>query len=237
MSTSRKFRAAMSHSAVSVSALLVAAVWTGGCESTGLSPREAEGNGYANFLSSLPNEPLTDGAGSTSLPQPPRPLVLPAKIAVAQVGEVAPPQKLLDMLHQDSKTWSLVSPVDGRVQFQDMRRYARDIGADYLFVFGGTVDRSDNDTGLALANATIIGAFIVPSKQIDAEGTGAGSLIDLPTGRVVLSVSADDHERRLSAAASAQADEVALLESLRDKLVAHLGQRLIDQAQSVAKTK
>ena len=235
MFTSRQLRA-LPHSAVSVAALLAVAVLTGGCESSGLSPREAEGNGYSTFLS-LASEPLTDRAGLTPSPQPARPLVLPAKIAVAQVGEVAPPQKLMDMLKQDSKIWSLVSPVDGRVQCQDMRRYARELGADYLFVFGGTVDRSDNDTGLALADVTIIGAFIVPSKQIDAEGKGAGSLFDVLTGRIVLSVSADDHERRLSAAASADADEVALLESMRDKLVAQLGQRLIDQAQSVAKAK
>jgi hypothetical protein len=190
-----------------------------------------------------------DFAAST---QPARPLVLPSKIAVAQIGEVAPPQKLLDTLRQEGKIWSLVSPVNGVVerddhrwrtpefvqsQGEEMRQYARDLGADYLFVLGGTVDRSENDTGLALADATIIGAFVVPSKQIDVEGKAAGSLIDVQTGRVVLSVSADAHDRRLSPAASSNADEVALLESLRDNLIDQLGQRLIDQARSVANVK
>jgi hypothetical protein len=87
---------------------------------------------------------------------------------------------------------------------------------------------------LALADVTIIGAFLIPSKQIDVEGKAAGSLIDVGSGRVVLSVSADSYDRRLSPAASSTADELAILELLRDKLTDQLAQRLVDQAQAVA---
>ena len=175
MFTSRTIRAPKSRAAVSISALLVAGILTGGCESSGLSPREAQGDDYATFAS-LVSQPLPYTAELAASSQPARPLILPAKLAVAQVGEVAPPQKLIDLLSNGGKTWSLVSPVNGLVerydgrrfstgdaqaQGQEMRRYARELGADYLFVFGGTVDRSKDDTGLALADATIIGAFIM----------------------------------------------------------------------------
>ena len=234
--------------AVSVSSLFAVAALSSGCESSGLSPREVQGDDYATYAT-LISQPPPNSADFAASTQPARPLTLPARIAVAQLGEVAPPQRMLDTLRKASKTCSLICPVNGTVeregnrrfgpalaqpQGEVMRHFAKDVGADYLFVFGGTVDRSTEDTGLALADATIIGAFVVPSKQIDAEGKAAGSLVDVQTGRVVLSVSADGHERRRSPAASSAADEVTLLETLRDDLTDQLGQRLIEQAQTVA---
>jgi len=241
MAISKQLRAASSVSS------LLALFLFGGCESDGLSPREVQGDDYAAFVSQITQPPPDLGEAAISS-QPARQLSFPARIAVAQLGEVAPPQRMLDALRKASKTCSMVCPVNGTVdtdnrrlhrslaepQGDQMRRFARDLGADYLFVFGGTVDRSTDDTSLALADVTIIGAFLIPSKQIDVKGTAAGSLIEVGSGRVVLSVSADSHDRRLSPAASSTADELAMLESLRDKLTDQLAQRLVDQAQAVA---
>src|SRR5205085_5107845 len=109
-----------------------------------------------------------------------QPLRTPAKIAVAQIGEVAPPAAMLDQLRNDKVTFASVQPVSGVIDTeptisdrradrpadystqqdaqrhaQRMRLYARDIGADYLFLFGGTVDKATTDSPLKLANATI----------------------------------------------------------------------------------
>ena len=75
-----------------------------------------------------------------------------------------------------------------------MRRYAADLGADYLFLYGGTLDQSQTSTPLAAMNLTVIGAFLVPSQKLDADVKAAGSLVDVRSGRVVLSVSADGAE-------------------------------------------
>jgi hypothetical protein len=256
-----------------------------GCESSGLSEREVRGRDYATYAYTAQGDearmtaaesanarPSESSPGSTaqmpSLPLPhatqlpAKPITPPVRIAVAQIGEVAPPREMLDQLRHDHAAFAIVQPVSGVIDTappgrvgvrpedysaqkaaQDhadrMRDFARDIGADYLFIYGGTVDKAKTSSPLVLANATIIGAFIVPGEVIQADARAAGHLIDVQSGRVVLSCSADARERHRSATVAVDGDTIKMLESMRTKIVEKLANdltaRVKEQAAATAK--
>ena len=112
--------------------------------------------------------------------------------------------------------------------------HARDLGADYLFLFGGTIDRKTTDSPMILANATIVGAFVVPGEVIQADARATGSLIDVASGRVVLAVSADAHDRRRASTVAREGDEIKMLESMRDELVRKLADQLKERIREKA---
>src|SRR5689334_18525369 len=84
----------------------------GGCSSGGISVRDPHGQEYPNFVQSLVEsqtdiaEALTPGASmlnlaAASVPSSqPAPLHLPMKLAIAQAGEVAPPDSMLQHLRK-----------------------------------------------------------------------------------------------------------------------------------------
>src|SRR5687768_11666422 len=214
-----------------------------GCTSSGLSHREVRGQDYATYVFSM-YEPSEIDSNTKA-----QPLQTPAKVAVAQLGEVAPPTKMIDKLRSDNEAFVSVQPMPGLIDMdgqrdprgrpQDysaqksaqnhserMRRYARDIGADYLFLYGGTVDRATTSSPASLANVTIVGAFLVPGDVINASARASGALIDVESGRVVLSVAADSNKRKRAARVAVEGDEIKVLESLRDDVVVKLADQL-----------
>ena len=73
-----------------------------GC-SSGLSPRETRTQNYPAFIMSLYENPKP--------PQPAPPPTLPMRIAIAQIGEIAPPQAMLDHLRQRGELFSRVEGI------------------------------------------------------------------------------------------------------------------------------
>ena len=141
-----------------VAALPLAAL--AGCESSGLSPREASGRNFSSYVYSLYDAPAQAGDTQNA------PLVLPSKLAVAQVGEVAPPTKFLDKLRARPELFSRVEGISGaaylppeplrntgegdssitvesraRREMERIRQAARDMGMDHLLLVGGTIDQ------------------------------------------------------------------------------------------------
>ena len=127
------------------------------------------------------------------------------RIAVGQLGEVAPPLSMLESLRKQRDIYASVQPIPAVIDVaapplpnqpgelgsarhqakehgERMRRYAAGIGADYLFLCGGTVDRATTDTAYTMANLTIVGAFVMPSQRIQANARASGSLIDVKSG-------------------------------------------------------
>jgi len=200
-----------------------------GCESDGPS-REVLGQDYAKSVAALA-EPA-DGPGGTAARAPRRPIGLPIKLAVAQLGEVSPPAAVLDRLRQESAAFTIVQPIPSVTQdggetpsAKSMRRMARDLDADYLFVYGGTIDHAITGTPLGAANLTIIGAYVVPSEKIHAQAKVSGSLIDVTPGAaggVLLTVSADDKGWTLSPLAARDSDDMTLTRKVRERAVANL---------------
>src|SRR5688500_10260229 len=95
-----------------------------GCESSGLSPRDVRGPDYATYVFSMTDplaEPATRSPGLGALSQSgdatrhAKPLQTPAKIAVAQLGEVSPPAKMLDQLRKEHAVFASVQPIPGLI--------------------------------------------------------------------------------------------------------------------------
>jgi hypothetical protein len=175
-----------------------------GCVTTGLSPREISGASYPDYILSLQS-------GGTNAPvQKP---VAPLRLAVAQVGESAPPETMLDQLAgQKTLVASVVAlPLPGELGnypgynfnrrsdltgnygacVKSLCNLAHTAGADYVFIFGGTVDSWRKNNSLSVLDITIVGGAILPGSEINVEGRGAGTLIETATGEPVLFVSAD----------------------------------------------
>src|SRR5438874_1290777 len=107
-------------------ALAAGALALAGCESTGLSAREVRGRDYATYAYSMYDpSSLTDSPASA---EPAKPIATPAKIAVAQLGEVAPPADMIDRLRKNSAVFASVQPVSGVLNTDpaDARAHAQD---------------------------------------------------------------------------------------------------------------
>ncbi|HTB82669.1 MAG TPA: hypothetical protein VK742_03365 [Candidatus Sulfotelmatobacter sp.] len=210
-----------------------------GCETDGLSVRERGTATYPNYILSLP------AAAPNAAPQKIR---LPARIAVAQVGEDAPSQALLDQLAADKVHiadvvalpmpgeplgvyYNRVSrPVDNYSgQVQTICNLARAAGAEKVFLVGGNIDSWQESSFWSVLDFTVVGAFVVPACEINLEGKGAGALIDVTTGVPEIFVSA-------SATNSAAVPDIlagdktpGLQAKMRNELATKLGSALLQK--------
>jgi hypothetical protein len=240
--------------------MAVAGVWVIGCDSSGLSPREVPGRTQSALLYETYEHEL--GAGATAAPAA-KPLRLPARVAVVQVGEVSPPAAMMDVLRSDPSVFAVVQSLPGaepyvpppdygswsgsrwsppvqpqaappRPTLAAIRRLAGDVGMDYVLLVGGTIDRNTTATPLSLLDITIVGGFLVPSRETRAVARGSAALVDVPSGRVVLNSSAEAQKHSTVPSASVAGEEVKLLESVRDDVVARLGAHVLADARSRA---
>ena len=227
-----------------------------GCTSSGLSPREVRGQDFGTYVMALYDAGPAQPAAAAAAPAPLRP---PIRVAVAQVGEIAPPDAVLDKLRAHRESFASVQSIPGltdvsghpayaghpayhppqmrqsaAAHVQRMRRLARDVGADYLFLFGGTIDQATTSTPLSAADLTIIGGFLVPSKRIQGVARASGALVEVDSGRVVASVSAGRDARRLAPTFARDNGELAQLKQLRDEVVVELADQLVERVKANA---
>jgi len=207
-----------------------------GCESTGLSPGETSTVSYPNYVLSLQSGP----------PGPPQEIVAPIRLAVAQVGEDAPPAALLDKLAAQKTLVASVTalPLPDAGPFPFIRPghlepdyasrvkavcgLAQTAGADYVLIIGGSLDSWEQHNSLSALDITILGGTIVPGSTIHVEGRGAGTLISTATGRPVLFVSADTRTSALSPDFLVTGKTAALDAQVRDELAGKLGDQLLN---------
>lgn len=217
-----------------------------GCNSGGLSLRERGTNTQANYLAAMY---ATDTASTQ--PAERRAFAGPAVLAVAQIGEVAPPGPMLERLRAEPLLFARVESVPAvggdayyrpayrmnnapltaadavRTQVDVLRGLARSTGADYLLLVGGTVDSSRGATPLSVLNLTIVGIFIVPSERLQAEMRASGALIDVRTGQLVTLASSELKRSALVPAASANGDGLRLLGRMRDDATRELADKVV----------
>jgi hypothetical protein len=258
-------------------ASVVAAMWVMGCSSTGLSSYEQGGQTQSAYIRAVternaaaapavtvgpgvrPGTATTAGVDGTPARitpagpvKPPPPFKGPANIAVAQVGEVAPPESLMTTLRQHPQLFGRVNVVPARLDPSNTSRYyarhrstatavdlsvrdhigvlcdtATSMGMNYLLLVGGTIDSETNATPLSLLNITIVGAFIVPSDQTRATAKATGALIDLPTRQVVAISSAELDENHLTPAVSTRGENTQLFRRMADKVAAKLAAQVV----------
>ena len=227
--------------------LLVLSMTLAGCHSTGLSPREGYSRDFQSYLMAIYSDP--------ALAQSARPaLAMPAKVAVAQVGEVTPPQELVDQLADHSDLFGAVMPAPGlfdalpygynnqptaqqvqehaRTHVATMQRFAADMGADYLFMYGGTVDTDSRENPLQVLDLTIVGAFVVPSRNVKGLAKASGLLVDVRSGRPVMLVTAQSEKSSLASCSGEDAEERRVIERLRREVIGKLGEQLVQRCQT-----
>jgi hypothetical protein len=221
-----------------------------GCETTGFSSRERSGVTYPNYIL---------GMQSVSTNAARRELHLPLRLAVAQVGEAAPPNSMIELLETNRAIASFVvglpAPGDNSStrllanketsQFQDYSEQARSLcrlaqsaGADYLFLVGGNIDTWNDPSFLKVFDITLVGGFIIPSTGVKGYGKAAGTLVDVATGAPVLfaSVESSNSDFVPSNAVWEKRDAVSaqLRKELGAKLAAELVQKLPGAVQTAA---
>lgn len=236
----------MRKQALITAGLVLPAIGLSGCLSSGLSMRETGRQNYSGYVYSLYDDDTQVAANAQ-----PATLSLPARVAVAQIGEVSPPATLIDTLRNDPAVFARVEGIPGiagepdpraygsqgrsdfslrdqaRSQMNRMRQVARDMQMDYLLVCGGTIDHATTDTGLSLLDLTIVGAFVVPSKEIQGTARASAAMVDVETGRVVLITSAEADRTKLASSVGQQGGQIDLLERLRDDVVDKLGKQVV----------
>jgi hypothetical protein len=203
-----------------------------GCETTGLSPRESSGASYESYIMGL--QP-----GSNEMPQK---LSVPIRLAVAQVGETTPPENMLDKLANEKTLVASVTglPLPGETYYHSQNvdyparvkticSLARTTGADFLFLFGGTLDSWQDNNSLSALDVTLVGGAIFPGTKIHIEGKAAGVLISTATCRPVFFINADARGTALCPDFFADGKTPALRSKVRDELVDKLNDQLINK--------
>lgn len=216
-----------------------------GCASTGLSAGERGANNMNGHLyTALSSSSIYASTRGT----PTLELNLPTRVAVAQLGEVSPDQELLDVLRA-SQAFSTVASLPGtaepgatdfrrpgesaewvRQRVEQMRHAAAALGADTLLLVGGQMETTNDRTPLSVLDLTIIGAFIVPSRDIDANAKGLAALVDVKTGRLLLTASSQENGSRLAASVGSKSSERGLSLKVRRTLMTSLGEAVVAQA-------
>lgn len=198
-----------------------------GCETVGMSSRERAGVTYPEYIFSL--RPNTNAAVH-------RELAVPLRLAVAQVGEVAPSAAMLARLETNHSLVAFATglPMPGMAEgenastrLQSLRRLAQAEGADYVFIFGGNIDSWRQGNELTFLNATLIGGAIVPGTSIKAQGKAAGALIEAATGEPALFASADEQKSGITPSLLADGKLDSLRAAMRDKLAVALADDLL----------
>lgn len=239
----------MTLSTFTKSALIAAtASLLAGCASSGLSYREGGSQTQASYL----------GALVADLPQQElrtaKQMKRPADLAVAQIGEVSPPETMLAELRKANDLFATVQPIpatggrsgypyryqsdaspnDAKAGIQSLINLAASSGADYLLLIGGTVDQTDRSTPLSVLNLTVIGAFIVPSHETQATMKASGAVIDVQSGQIVALTSADLQKSRLFTYASSDGDSMRMVQAMRDQVTKDLAGKVAEHCRSVA---
>src|SRR4051812_43415626 len=101
----------LSPQAMLVAGVVATAMAAAGCESTGLSLRERGSSTVSNYMMAL-GDAAPEARGG--LPLPARP-ALPMRLAVAQIGEDAPPHVFLAPLKNEDKLFSHLDSVPAAV--------------------------------------------------------------------------------------------------------------------------
>ena len=110
-----------------------------------------------------------------------------------------------------------------------MRRLAKDLGTDYIFLFGGSADYGTSVSWIQILDLSIVGGFIIPSNTIKAEGRAVGALIDVQTGKVLFMVNAEARKKGYAPTYTAADTQEEVVVKLRDELVDDITRNLIER--------
>jgi rhombotail lipoprotein len=225
--------------------VLFTAVLTAGCTFGG-SQNERPAQTYPTFIMSLYDD---------TKPRPSTPPTAPMRVAIAQVGELVPPQAMLDHLRQNKSMFQRVEGIPAvfddfsqsgalpttpkqitRDRVARLQRMTQDLGLDYLFIYGDTVSNYTRENPLQILDLTIVGAFVIPSREVRATGKAAGALIDARTGSVLFIASADTEQTKMATGTNQEGETAKVVQNARESLTLRLADQLVARTQEVSLT-
>jgi len=182
--------------------VLVLAGLVTGCETPGSLPQKHTATDYPGYILNL-----AAGGTNSIAPKP----ALQIRLAVAQIGEPAPLKTMLASLAADPHLVASVIglPLPGAsenrtgtgVEKSPAANYAREVkavcnlaqagGADYVLIYGDSVETWVKQNALSMFDCTLVGAEIIPGGKINLQGRAAAALIEAPSGRPVFLLNAD----------------------------------------------
>ena len=203
-----------------------------GCQTAGSTRREQANVTYPSYILNLRPK---------SSPGIQPKLTTPLRLAVVQTGEPTPPKVMLDKLESDP---ALVASAVGLPSWGETRgqtnntelaaeqvkavcRLAQSVGADHVFIFGGNMDSWWDGNAMRFLDFTLVGAALVPSTKIHAEGKAAGTLIDTAACEPALLVNVDAKRSSHSPTYLADGKTDTLRAALRDELTVALADELL----------
>ncbi len=215
-----------------------------GCTHNGLSPNEGGTQTIGQYvLWAAERQPQ-----STVRP------ALPMKLGVAQVGELTPPPWMLDELAQKVDCFTVVRPVpclfgdngyysndkaeqaraEAERRMQRVLTVARNFGLEYVYIFGGDLEYDSESNPLAVLDWTIIGAYIVPGKNVRGTAKAMGTLLKVQTGEVMLVANASAEKSTLSTWAGESSAQRHVIEALREQAMRELSAEFLRKVRGQA---
>lgn len=103
-----------------------------------------------------------------------------------------------------------------------IRRGAARQHLDYVLVYEVGASRQEKSNALALADLTIIGMFVLPSRTIDVEATASGLMLDVRTGYPYATLTTHADKTGVSRAISERSTGLSYAETAKAQAVSKL---------------
>ena len=135
---------------------------------------------------------------------------------------------------------AMVSPERDRYKISapevvaDIRRGAARQHLDYVFVYEVTATSKKEDNAFALADATIIGFFLLPGRNVKAEAVASGLMLDVRNGYPYATLTTYAEEKSLSRGSGAWGRMQTLVDTASEVAVAELAIEVEDAMKQLA---
>lgn len=104
----------------------------------------------------------------------------------------------------------------------NIRRGAARQHLDYVLVYEVGSSRQEKANALALADLTVIGMFVLPSRSIEVEASASGLMLDVRTGYPYATLTAHSEKKGVSRAVSEYSSGVILADTAEERAVEKL---------------
>lgn len=115
-----------------------------------------------------------------------------------------------------------------------IRRGAARQHLDYVLVYEVGASRSEKSNALSLADLTIIGMFVLPTRTIDVEATASGLMLDVRTGYPYATLTTHADRSGLSRAVSERSTGLSYADRAKAKAVSKLAKEFGDAIDQLA---
>lgn len=120
-------------------------------------------------------------------------------------------------------TFTSVSDAEADVMAR-VRRAAQQQGLDYVLVYSVNAQADNIGTAFSLLNLTIVGAYIVPTRDIEAQVTLSAAFIDVASGHIHATFVGHGQDGGVAPARRAKRAKASFVQEATDTAVIELAQ-------------